>query len=76
MNRLVKILTDDLGEKRDNPKWCLIHEIAGGNATFCGGEYFGSGESGCEFLTKKSKRGGITCPDCLEKIKIIKAVKL
>ena len=76
MPRIVKIITSDSGEKYKKPKWHLIEVIAGGNATFCGGEFFGYGESGCEYKTKVTERGGITCEECLEKIRRIKAVKL
>lgn len=73
---VVKILTSDQGEKYDKPKWHLVTEIAGGNATLCGGEYFGSGESGCDYKVKRVDKGGITCEDCLKEIRIIKALKL
>jgi hypothetical protein len=75
-NGLVKILTSDSGEKRIKLKWHLIHEICGGNATLCGGEYFGLGESGCDYKLKTTKKGGITCEQCLKIIKEIKAIKL
>lgn len=76
MNHLVKILSDDSGEKRDNPVWCLSHEITGGNATLCGGEFYGEGESGCDYKIKSTEKGGITCEDCLRIIRKIKSVKL
>lgn len=76
MNFLVKILSSDDGEKRDNPVWCLVHVITGGNATLCGGEFFGEGESSCSYETKRTERGGITCEECLRIIKEIKSVKL
>lgn len=77
MNTVVKILTDDLGEKRDKHlhHWHYV-VYKGGPQTLCQGEYFGEGESGCEFVVKKVKRGGITCPDCLSEIKGYKSVKL
>jgi hypothetical protein len=76
MNHLVKILSNDDGDKISDPVWCLVHQICGGNATLCKGEYFGFGESGCVYEIKKVKKGGITCLQCLEIIKKIKAVKL
>ena len=75
MNNLVKILSSDDGEKREEKKWCLIVNYTG-SQTFCEGEFFGFGESGCEFETKTVKRGGITCRKCLRKIKDVKKVKL
>lgn len=70
---VVKIISDDSGYKRDNPVWCYVHTIAGGNATLCGGEYFGYGENSC---TYKVKTGKITCQRCREIIKRIKTVQL
>ena len=75
MNFLVKILVSDDGEKREPQKWCLVVHYTG-SQTFCQGEFFGFGESGCEFETKTVKKGGITCDECLRKIKEIKNVKL
>lgn len=79
MNRLVKILTDDSGIERrvELQYWHLVDPTnAIGDATLCEGEFFGVGESGCDYQTKQVQRGGITCPECLSKIKTIKAVKL
>lgn len=42
----------------------------------CKGEVFGFGEGAADGPTKKVKRGGITCPECLVKIKRIKSIKL
>ena len=77
MNYLVKILKDNNGEVRDKDQqfWHLVVNYTG-SQTFCEGEFFGYGESGCEFEEKSVKRGGITCPKCLKKIKEIKKVKL
>jgi len=76
MNQLVRMTKDDDGEIYENPKWCLVVIYAGGPQNFCQGALFGQGESGVEFTTKVSKRGGITCPECLKKIREIKAVRL
>ncbi len=76
MNRLVMLLTDDDGREYATPVWHLIDVNGGGYTTFCSGEYFGEGESNCKYRLKEVKRGGITCPRCLEKIKAIKEVKL
>jgi len=78
MNNLVKILSSDDGEIRDkeNQVWCLVETVCGDSATFCQGEYFGFGASGCEFEVKTVERGGITCPRCIERIKTIKSVRL
>lgn len=76
MNHLVKILSADDGEKRKNTKWCLVVNKCAGNMTLCEGEYFGMGESGCEYEYKTVEKGGITCSDCLAQIKYIKNIKL
>lgn len=75
MNNLVKILYDDDGEKVENPKWHLAIFDTGMMA-YCSGEFFGLGESRVVFETKETKKGGITCANCLYKIKLIKSVKL
>lgn len=57
--------------------WHLVDPCNdGGDAALCTQEYFGIGESNCQFKTKQAKRGGVTCPDCLRKIKTYKAVLL
>lgn len=77
MNHLVKILSDNAGEIRDKDfqYWHFVSN-KGGSQTLCEGEFFGYGESGCEFEEKSVERGGITCPKCLEFIKEIKSIKL
>lgn len=75
MNQLVKILVDDCGEVIENAKWCLsIHDT--GNMAFCSGQFYGEGESACKYEFREIVRGGITCENCLDKIKRIKSVKL
>lgn len=79
MSELVRIIVDDDGDPTDNPDvWHLVDPCnEQGPAALCTQEFFGPGESGlCEFETKTAKRGGITCPRCLEKIKTYKALKL
>lgn len=73
---VVKLKTYDDGEPKQEKVWCLVVEQCGDPATFCTGEYFGEGQSGCEYVQKEVKRGGITCPSCLERIKMIKDIKL
>jgi hypothetical protein len=77
MNSLVMFFRDDDGELIDDPVWHLIDPgNAQGEASFCTGEFFGGGESSVIFEVKMVKRGGITCPRCLDKLKIYKTVKL
>lgn len=75
MNSLVKITRDDDGYLIDDPKWCLLVHYTG-NMAFCSGQFVGVGESACEYEIKEVIRGGITCQNCIDKIKGIKAVKL
>jgi hypothetical protein len=77
MNDLVRIITDDDEfPKSDAHVWHLVDPTNDqGPAALCTREFFGLGESICTFETKKSERG-ITCPECIRKIKLIKAVKL
>lgn len=77
MNILVKIIRDDDGEYVELPVWHLVDPGCDlGSAALCTGEFFGGGESAVEFETKQVRRGGITCPDCLRKLRAYKAVKL
>lgn len=76
MNYLVKILTSNDGEIRDNPKWHLSTDMCGDKCTLCESEYYGFGASGCKFETKQVEKGGITCDKCIDIIKNIKQVKL
>jgi len=69
----VKILTSDDGEKRHRPKWCYAYNCKTGLMALCTSEYYGYGESGCEF---EEGFGKITCPDCLEVINHFKKLKL
>ena len=76
---LVKILTDDDGNKKDNPKWCLSHNFGDARRTVCTGECFGYGEGIAIFETKELKRRGkhgITCSRCIEIIKFCQSINL
>lgn len=75
-NTLIKISIDDDGEVTGNEDWCLFYNSRQGSMALCTMEYVGIGESICVYETKEVSRGGITCPDCLDYIKDIKAIKL
>jgi len=77
MNNLIKMLVDDDGIEVDidQQHWHYVDYVAGGNATLCTGEYFGRGESTSKYETKSVQKGGITCPQCIGRIKEIKAIK-
>jgi hypothetical protein len=78
MNQLVQILKHDDGEESDNPEYWHLTDPCNsqGLATLCESEFYGHGESDCEFKVKTVLRGGITCPNCEKKIKTYKAVSL
>lgn len=77
MNTLVKITKDDDGTITENESWHLVDPCnEQGRAALCTQEFFGFGESQCEFKTKTSLKGGITCPKCLEIIRTYKRVRL
>ena len=75
MTELVKITVSDEGNEYPDAKWCLIFSVDA-HRNFCTMEVFGGGESACVYELKSVKRGGITCPFCLELIKRIKSIKL
>jgi hypothetical protein len=77
MNHVVRLTTNDDGAAVENPVWCLVDPaVADAWRTLCGGEVFGDAEGPGIGETKCVRRGGITCPTCLLKIKQYKAVKL
>ncbi len=73
MNHCVKITRDDDGNKILYAKWCYVIQKAGGSMALCSGQFFGMGESSCEY---KERSGKITCPDCIEEIKRYQRIKL
>lgn len=73
MPYIVKLLTTDRGEKAEFPKWHYAYNHQTGRMALCTAEYYGEGESGCEYKTKVGK---ITCPNCLEIINHFKKLKL
>lgn len=77
MNKLVKILYDDDGEKIENPVWHLVNPANWmGPCTLCSGEYFGYGESAVVYEEKEVCRGGIECKVCLAHIRLLKEIRL
>lgn len=76
MNKLVRINRDEDGELTGRKVWCLVDPSnEQGPAAFCTQEFFGPGESSCEYEVKE-QLGGITCEHCIEKLKILKAVRI
>lgn len=78
MNNLVRLITTDDGDTNIDPDiWHLVDPAnPQGTASLCTQEFFGGGESACEFEMKTAKRGGVTCQRCIDIVKIYKAVKL
>lgn len=75
-NQLVRIIEDEDGEATNNDSWHLAVQPDSSPRTLCTGEAFGGSEGAAVYETKSVKRGGITCPKCLEIIKQFKAIKL
>ena len=76
-NQLVKLITNDDGAVIDTPYWHLVSPVFQADPSLlCTGEFFGEGQSGCEYEEKTVIKGGVTCPQCLRIIKEIKSVKL
>ena len=78
MHKLVMITKNDDGEvvPLDERKWCLCVDKMGSPMALCTVEVFGYGEGDAVGQTKTVTRGGITCPQCREEIKAIKALRL
>ncbi len=80
---VAQVFVDDDGRHLDAEEsklWHLVESIVGcgERKIFCTGEFV---DEGCNFgcikvELKDVKRGGITCPSCLDKLKAFKAIKL
>lgn len=71
---LVKMITDDDGEKHTSNHWHLVVNNDATDRTCCTGECFGLGEGSAVY--KEKFTGKITCPNCIKIIKWYKAIKL
>ena len=78
MNKLVKLTMNEDKEAipKNEQKWCLVVDACGAETTLCTGEVYGLGEGDAEGECKTTQRGGITCNDCMTRIKEIKSVRL
>jgi hypothetical protein len=76
MNTLVKFITDEDGDEHTSKDWHYVIDSSGSDMALCTSEVFGSGEGAAEFKTKTTKKGGITCEDCLVIIKQVKSIKI
>lgn len=75
-NSLVRFTADDDGEVIEKPVWHLVDITCGDPCSLCTQEYYGYGQSDVVYEEKTVSRGGITCPLCLERIKIMKGIRL
>jgi len=76
MEKRVKILVNDDGEKEKFTKWHLVAFGGDTERTLCDGQAFdGSTEVvyKVEYITKNKK---VTCEDCIQAIKFYKSIKL
>jgi len=77
MHMVVRLYINEDNERIKDPVWCLVDPGAYDAArTLCNGEVFGASEGNARGEVKKVKRGGITCPNCLQKLREYKAIKL
>lgn len=74
-NNLVKITKLDDGEEveKSAQKWCATH-FADTSRVICSGDALDA-SSKYEYKNKTTKRGGITCKECIAAIKEIKNIK-
>lgn len=75
-HRVVKLLTNDDGDKYPNTYWHFVEKRGDAPRTLCGGECFGDGETSLLFKEKVVEKGGVTCPICLSIIKYYKSINL
>jgi hypothetical protein len=77
-HKIVKLTMDD--DRVEIPKeeqvWHLGTTATGDPIVLCSGEFYGEGQSSCEFKEKVVEYGGITCKNCLELLKEYKSIKL
>lgn len=81
MNLLAKQIIDDDGEALalDDHRWHYVADISGDRAIICTGEFIddaASSGNGSLYETKTTKRGGITCENCIAIIREYKAIRL
>lgn len=74
-HKLVKIITNEDGEKVDNPTWHVVNDFGDSPRTLCGGEAFGQGESSATYKEKTTEKG-VPCRKCRDIIKSIKSIRL
>lgn len=77
-HKIVKFTANEDGDQIPNEDqvWHYSHLSVNANIAFCTGEFYGYGDSSVQFIERTIESGGITCLQCLEKIKTIQSIKL
>ena len=71
-----KITVTDDGEVIKDPKWCVVAFAQDTIRSLCTGDAL-DGMSNAEYVVEDaSKKGSITCPDCIDILKHYKSFKL
>ena len=82
MHTILQMTKDENGDPFPYGKnWHLRMVWGGTNTLFCTGEVFDEeggvdAEGYAKCISKNVVRGGVTCPKCLEAVKVIKSIKL
>ena len=75
MAYLVKLITNDDGDKVQCPKWHIVQTFGDSDRTLCSGEAYGLGESGVIFKGKFGTLNDCDCHKCLEIVDWFKKLK-
>lgn len=77
-HKVVKFTVNEDGDQIPNEDQVWHYSFLSVNAdmAFCTGEFYGYGDSSVQFVELTVGGGGITCPQCLAKIKIIQSIRL
>ena len=74
-HEIVKIIVNEDGF-RVRREWCLFVSEAGSHRTFCTGEVCGDAEGRSVGRHKTVEKNGVTCHDCLKKLKLLRDLKI
>lgn len=77
-HEIVKFLINDDGDDipLEDQVWYYSHLSVNANMAFCTGEFYGYGDSSVQYVEQTVESGGITCQQCLAKIRMIQSIKL
>jgi hypothetical protein len=78
MQTLAKQLINEDREKvlPEDMRWHALEEVTSDRALVCTGEFVDFGAGAGDYIFKNVNRGGITCEECIERIKYFKSIKL